>query len=94
MLVSFGMFNLDFEDDGGKKFFLFKFIKLYLDLEKLNILVDSNGNIIIKFWWLDFKIGRWVVVFDVWMVKKIFSKVKRFFIYFLFEIEIVLFILR
>ena len=43
MLVSNGMLSLDFEDDKGKKLSPLKPIKLYLNPEKLNISVDSNG---------------------------------------------------
>lgn len=89
MLVSSGMLNLDFEDDGGKKLSPFKPIKLYLDPEKLNISVDSNGNTTTKLWWLDSKTGRWVAASDVRMVKKISSKAKRSPTHFLLETEIV-----
>lgn len=70
MLVIYGMIIFNFEDDSGKKLFILKFIKMFLDFEKFNILVDSNGNIMVKFWWLDEVIGRWIEVGFLWMEMK------------------------
>ena len=44
ILMSYGMLRLDFEDDSGNTLSTSKSIKLFLDPEKLNISVDSNGN--------------------------------------------------
>lgn len=58
ILVSYGMLSLDFEDENGNKLSTSKSIKLFLDPEKLNISVDSNGNTSTKLWWLDENTGR------------------------------------
>ena len=88
MLVSNGMLSLDFEDDNGNKLSLFKPIKLYLDPEKLNISVDSNGNTTTKLWWLDSTTGRWIEASDMRMVKKTSGRGKRSVTHFVLETEI------
>jgi len=67
ILVSYGMLRLDFEDDSGNKLSTSKSIKLFLDPEKLNISVDSNGNTSTKLWWLDENTGRWMEAGDLWL---------------------------
>jgi len=67
LLVSYGMLRLDFEDDSGNKLSTSKSIKLFLDPEKLNISVDSNGNTSTKLWWLDENTGRWMEAGDLWL---------------------------
>ena len=88
MLVSYGMLSLDFEDDSGNKLSPFKPIKLYLDPEKLNISVDSNGNTTTKLWWLDSTTGRWIEASDMLVVKKTSSRGKRSVTHFVIETEI------
>lgn len=67
ILVSYGMLSLDFEDDRGNKLSASKSIKMFLDPEKLNISVDSNGNTTTKLWWLDENTGRWMEAGDLWL---------------------------
>lgn len=67
ILVSYGMLSLDFEDGSGNKLSTSKSIKLFLDPEKLNISVDSNGNTSTKLWWLDENTGRWMEAGDLWL---------------------------
>lgn len=93
ILVSYGMLSFDFEDENGNKLFMLKFIKLFLDFEKFNILVDSNGNILIKLWWLDENMGRWMEVGDLWLDIKKINRSRRSFICFLL-IEIILVVQR
>mgnify|MGYP000550840156 FL=1 len=88
MLVSYGMLSLDFEDDRGKKLSPFKPIKLYLDPEKLNISVDSNGNTTTKLWWLDSTTGRWIEGSNVRGVLKTSGRGKRSVTHFVLETEI------
>ena len=88
MLVSYGMLNLDIEDGSGNKLSPSKPIKLYLDPERLNISVDSNGNTTTKLWWLDAKTGRWMEAGDVWIGQKVSSRSKRAPTRFLLETEI------
>lgn len=88
MLVSYGMLNLDIEDGRGNKLSPSKPIKLYLDPERLNISVDSNGNTTTKLWWLDAKTGRWMEAGDVWIGQKVSSRSKRAPTRFLLETEI------
>ena len=88
MLVSYGMLSLDFEDDRGERLSPFKPIKLYLDPEKLNISVDSNGNTTTKLWWLDSTTGRWIEGCNMRVVKKTSGRGKRSVTHFLLETEI------
>lgn len=88
MLVSNGMLRLDFEDDNGKRLSPFKPIKLYLNPEKLNISVDSNGNTTTKLWWLESTTGRWIEASDLRMVKKTSVRGKRSVTHFVLETEI------
>ena len=70
MLVTYGMITLNFEDDSGKKLSTSKSIKMFLDPEKLNISVDSNGNTTAKLWWLDEATGRWIEAGPLWTETK------------------------
>lgn len=70
ILVSYGMLSLDFEDESGNKLSTSKSIKLFLDPEKLNISVDSNGNTTTKLWWLNENTGRWMEAGDLWLDTK------------------------
>ena len=88
MLVSYGMLNLDFEDDSGNKLSTSKPIKLYLDPEKFNISVESNGNTTTQLWWLDAKTGRWMAAGDLRLENKTSSRSKRSPTRFLLETEI------
>ena len=94
MLVSYGMLSLNFEDGSGNKLSTSKPIKLYLDPEKFNISVDSNGNTTTKLWWLDAKTGRWMEAGDVWTERKNSSRSKRSPTRFVLETEITPAILR
>ncbi|XP_067046091.1 cartilage intermediate layer protein 2-like isoform X3 [Acropora muricata] len=88
MLASYGMLSLDFEDDRGEKLSPFKPIKLYLDPEKLNISVDSNGNTTTKLWWLDSTTGRWIEGSNLRGVLKTSGRGKRAVTHFILETEI------
>ena len=88
MLVSYGKLSLDFEEDSGNKLSPFKPIKLYLDPEKLNISVDSNGNTTTKLWWLDPTTGRWIEASGVRVVKKTSGRGKRSETHFVLETEV------
>ena len=88
LLVSYGMFDIDFEDESGNPLFTSKPIKMYIDPEKMNISVDSNGNTTAKLWWLDPKSGRWVKAGDLWTGNKNSSRSKRSPTRFLLETEI------
>ena len=43
---------------------------MFLDPEKLNISVDSNGNTTTKLWWLDEATGRWIEAGPLWTETK------------------------
>ena len=88
LLVSYGMLDIDFEDESGNPLFTSKPIKMYIDPEKMNISVDSNGNTNTKLWWLDPKSGRWVKAGDLWTGNKNSSRSKRSPTRFLLETEI------
>ena len=88
LLVSYGMLNLDFEDESGNPLFTSKPIKMYIDPEKMNISVDSNGNTAAKLWWLDPNSGRWIEAGDLWTGNKNSSRSKRSPTRFLLETEI------
>lgn len=88
MLVSYGMLSLDFEEDGGNKLSPFRPIKLYLDPEKLNISVDSDGNTTTKLWWLNSKTGRWIEASNMRVLKNP-GRGKRSVRHFLLKTEIV-----
>lgn len=77
ILVSYGMLSLDFEDDSGNKLSTSKSIKLFLDPEKLNISVDSNGNTSTKLWWLEENTGRWMEAGDLWLDTKETNRSRR-----------------
>ncbi|KAL9962539.1 hypothetical protein ACROYT_G031647 [Oculina patagonica] len=77
LLVTYGMLNLDFEDDSGNKLSTSKPIKMFIDPEKLNISVDSNGNTTTKLWWLDEKTGRWMEAGNLWLDTKQTNRSKR-----------------
>lgn len=77
ILVSYGMLSLDFEDENGNKLSTSKSIKLFLDPEKLNISVDSNGNTSTKLWWLDENTGRWMQAGDLWLDTKKTNRSRR-----------------
>ena len=77
ILASYGMLSLDFEDDNGNKLSTSKSIKLFLDPEKLNISVDSNGNTSTKLWWLDENTGRWMEAGDLWLDTKRTNRSRR-----------------
>lgn len=77
ILVSYGMLSLDFEDENGNKLSTSKSIKLFLDPEKLNISVDSNGNTSTKLWWLDENMGRWMEAGDLWLDTKKTNRSRR-----------------
>lgn len=77
ILVSYGMLSLDFEDDSGNKLSTSKSIKMFLDPEKLNISVDSNGNTTTKLWWLDENTGRWMEGGDLWLDTKKTNRSRR-----------------
>ncbi len=77
LLVTYGMLNLDFEDDSGNKLSTSKPIKMFIDPEKLNIAVDSNGNTTTKLWWLDEKTGRWMEAGNLWLDTKQTNRSKR-----------------
>ena len=70
MLVTYGMITLNFEDERGKKLSTSKSIKMFLDPEKLNISVDSNGNTTTKLWWFDEATGRWIEAGPLWTETK------------------------
>lgn len=70
LLVTYGMLRLDFEGDNAETLSLSKPIKMFLDPEELNILVDSNGNTTTKLWWLDEMTGRWIKAGDLWLETK------------------------
>ena len=88
MLVSYGMLSLDFEDDSGNKLSPFKPMKVYLDPEKLNISIDSDGNTTTKLWWLDSTTGRWIEASGVRVVKKTSGRGKRSVTHFVLETEV------
>ena len=77
ILASYGMLSLDFEDESGNKLSTSKSINLFLDPEKLNISVDSNGNTSTKLWWLDEKTGRWMKAGDLWLDTKKTNRSRR-----------------
>jgi len=77
ILVSYGMLSLDFEDDSGNKLSTSKSIKMFLDPEKLNVSVDSNGNTTTKLWWLDENTGRWMEAGDLWLDTKETKRSRR-----------------
>lgn len=77
LLVTYGMLNIGFEDDSGKKLSTSKPIKMFIDPEKLNISVDSNGNTTTKLWWLDEKTGRWMEAGNLWLDTKQTNRSKR-----------------
>lgn len=77
ILVSYGMLSLDFEDESGNTLSTSKSIKLFLDPEKLNISVDSNGNTSTKLWWLDETTGRWMEAGDLWLDTKKTNRSRR-----------------
>lgn len=77
LLATYGMLNINFEDDSGKKLSTSKPIKLFLDPEKLNISVDGNGNTTTKLWWLDEKTGRWMEAGNLWLDAKQTNRRKR-----------------
>lgn len=77
ILVSYGMLSLDFEDENGNKLSTSKSIKMFLDPEKLNISVDSNGNTSTKLWWLDENTGRWMEAGDLWLDTKKTNRSRR-----------------
>ena len=88
LLVSYGMLDIDFEDESGNPLFTSKPIKISIDPEKMNISVDSNGNTNTKLWWLDQKSGRWVKAGDLWTGNETSSRRKRSPTRFLLETEI------
>ena len=88
LLVSYGMLDIDFEDESGNPLFTSKPIKISIDPEKMNISVDSNGNTNTKLWWLDPKSGRWVKAGDLWTGNETSSRRKRSPTRFLLETEI------
>ena len=88
LLVSYGMLDIDFEDESGNPLFSSKPIKISIDPEKMNISVDSNGNTNTKLWWLDLKSGRWVNAGDLWKGNETSSRRKRSPTRFLLETEI------
>lgn len=88
LLVSYGMLNMDFEDGSGNPLFTSKPIKMYIDPEKMNISVDSNGNTTAKLWWLDPNSGRWIEAGDLWTGNKNSGRSKRSPTRFLLETEI------
>ena len=88
LLVSYGMLDIDFEDESGNPLFTSKPIKISIDPEKMNISVDSNGNTNTKLWWLDSKSGRWVKAGDLWTGNETSSRRKRTPTRFLLETEI------
>lgn len=59
----YGMMKFSLEDDNGKFFVMLKFMKVYLDFDKFNLIV-FDGNVLIKFYWFDRKIGCWRLVGD------------------------------
>ena len=88
LLVSYGMLDIDFEDESGNPLFTSKPIKISIDPEKMNISVDSNGNTNTKLWWLDPKSGRWVKAADLWTGSETPGRRKRSPTRFLLETEI------
>ena len=77
LLVTYGMINLNFEDDTGKKLSTSKSMKMSLDPEKLNISVDDNGNTTTKLWWLEEATGRWIEAGPLWMEVKRSGRSRR-----------------
>lgn len=63
ILEMYGMMKINLEDENGKFLVMFKFMKVYLDLEKFNIIV-IDGNVLVKFYWFDRKIGCWREIGD------------------------------
>ena len=88
LLVSYGMLDIDFEDESGNPLFTSKPIKMYIDPEKMNVSVDSNGNTTAKLCWLDPNSARWIEAGDLWTGNKNSSRSKRSPKRFLLETEI------